>query len=420
MRRSVPNWLISSGRSEPFGRSNRSAGPAGLHRPVDDLRDLEVGSTSAATRTSSPSRSRSAIHSRRSAGGAIAASLGRGVPASRSRSRGATAAARLAPLVRQCAPARRARSRRRRSRPTISIPRRTCLPSETLSASRSASIGGDATATRRACAASAAVDRLVAGDAAGERARAAPGRRASRSAPRGASSRPVPSAAAVAAHAAPSPSRLLGPELRAERDQRGEVGDGVDRARLARCGRGRARRGSRRAAARCRRPPARTAAGGRSGGGSPRRSSRARARKRGVAERREDRLALAARRAAAASAPERALAGRLVGHRLPDVVIGPSLEDGADGLDRAVDLLVAVRERDEHGLELRRRDVDARARRGRGRARRSARCRTPARRGSRAPGRRARRASASRRRAGRGRTASSPSASRAPRRSSSS
>ena len=30
-----------------------------------------------------------------------------------------------------------------------------------------------------------------------------------------------------------------------------------------------------------------------------------------------------------------------------------------DGLDRTVDVLVAVRERDEHRLELRRRDVDA-------------------------------------------------------------
>src|SRR6185436_13148523 len=36
-----------------------------------------------------------------------------------------------------------------------------------------------------------------------------------------------------------------------------------------------------------------------------------------------------------------------------------SASDGGNGLHRAVDLLVAVRERDEHRLELRRRDVDA-------------------------------------------------------------
>ena len=43
MRRSVPNWLISSGWLDPFGCSKRSAGPARLDRPVDDLGDLEVG-----------------------------------------------------------------------------------------------------------------------------------------------------------------------------------------------------------------------------------------------------------------------------------------------------------------------------------------------------------------------------------------
>ena len=42
MRRSVPNWLISSGCSLPFGRSNSSAGPAGLDGAVDDLGHLEV------------------------------------------------------------------------------------------------------------------------------------------------------------------------------------------------------------------------------------------------------------------------------------------------------------------------------------------------------------------------------------------
>ena len=42
MRRSVPNWLISSGCSEPFGLLEQQRRPAGLDRAVDDLRDLEV------------------------------------------------------------------------------------------------------------------------------------------------------------------------------------------------------------------------------------------------------------------------------------------------------------------------------------------------------------------------------------------
>src|SRR5581483_469019 len=66
MRRSVPNWLMSRACSEPFGRSNRSAGP-----PAFTVRSTisvisRSGSTSAVTRTSSPSRSSSAIQSRRS------------------------------------------------------------------------------------------------------------------------------------------------------------------------------------------------------------------------------------------------------------------------------------------------------------------------------------------------------------------
>ena len=71
IRRSVPNWLISSGRREPFVRSNRSAGP-----PAFTVRSTisvisRSGSTSAETRTSSPSSLEQAIHSRRSEGGAI-------------------------------------------------------------------------------------------------------------------------------------------------------------------------------------------------------------------------------------------------------------------------------------------------------------------------------------------------------------
>src|SRR6185436_10157192 len=68
-------WLIRSGCRAPRGLSNRSAGP-----PAFTVRSTisvisRSGSTSAETRTSSPSRSSSAIHSRRSAGGAIAVSL---------------------------------------------------------------------------------------------------------------------------------------------------------------------------------------------------------------------------------------------------------------------------------------------------------------------------------------------------------
>ena len=61
----------AAGGALPRGRSNSSAGPPGLDRPVDDLGHLEVrGRPRRSTRTSSPSRSSSAIHSRRSAGGA--------------------------------------------------------------------------------------------------------------------------------------------------------------------------------------------------------------------------------------------------------------------------------------------------------------------------------------------------------------
>ena len=42
IRRSVPNWLISSGSCEPFGLLEEQRRPAGLHRPVDDLGDLEM------------------------------------------------------------------------------------------------------------------------------------------------------------------------------------------------------------------------------------------------------------------------------------------------------------------------------------------------------------------------------------------
>ena len=75
MRLSVPNWLTSSGIALPAGCSKSSAGP-----PARTVRSTisvisRCGSTSAATRTSSPSRSRSAIHSRRSRVGIGAQSI---------------------------------------------------------------------------------------------------------------------------------------------------------------------------------------------------------------------------------------------------------------------------------------------------------------------------------------------------------
>src|SRR5215218_5031810 len=75
MRRSVPNWLIRSAWLEPRGFSNRSAGP-----PLFTVRSTisvisRSGSTSASTRTSSPSSSSRRIHARRSAGGATRPSL---------------------------------------------------------------------------------------------------------------------------------------------------------------------------------------------------------------------------------------------------------------------------------------------------------------------------------------------------------
>ena len=75
IRRSVPNWLISSGSREPFVRSNSSAGPPDFTVRSTISVISRSGSTSAETRTSSPSPSSRRIHSRRSAGGAISASL---------------------------------------------------------------------------------------------------------------------------------------------------------------------------------------------------------------------------------------------------------------------------------------------------------------------------------------------------------
>src|SRR5215831_3825425 len=65
IRRSVPNWLISSGWLE-FGFSNSNAGPPALTTRSVISVISRCGSTSACTRTSSPSRSSIAIQSRRS------------------------------------------------------------------------------------------------------------------------------------------------------------------------------------------------------------------------------------------------------------------------------------------------------------------------------------------------------------------
>ena len=77
IRRSVPNWLISNGWFEPFGCSKRRAGPPALTTRSVTSVTSRSGSTSAETRTSSPSRSSNAIQERKSAGGAIVVSLGR-------------------------------------------------------------------------------------------------------------------------------------------------------------------------------------------------------------------------------------------------------------------------------------------------------------------------------------------------------
>ncbi len=66
IRRSVPNWLTRSGCRAPFGFSKSTAGPPPFTRRSTISVASRSGSTSAETRTSSPSRSRSAIHSRRS------------------------------------------------------------------------------------------------------------------------------------------------------------------------------------------------------------------------------------------------------------------------------------------------------------------------------------------------------------------
>src|SRR5579862_7503944 len=66
MRRSLPNWLMSSECCEPCGRSNSSAGPPDFTVRSTISVISRSGSTSTVMRASSPSRSSSAIQSRRS------------------------------------------------------------------------------------------------------------------------------------------------------------------------------------------------------------------------------------------------------------------------------------------------------------------------------------------------------------------
>ena len=76
MRRSVPNWLMSRGCSEPFGFSKSRAGPPPALTSRSTISVISrYGSTSAVMRCSSPARSSSAIHSRRSLTGAKAGSV---------------------------------------------------------------------------------------------------------------------------------------------------------------------------------------------------------------------------------------------------------------------------------------------------------------------------------------------------------
>ena len=76
-----------------------------------------------------------------------------------------------------------------------------------------------------------------------------------------------------------------------------------------------------------------------------------------VAERREDGLELALGLRPQRVAPERRLSPRPRPRSSPRAQV--AAEELTDGLHGAVDVLVGVRERDEHRLELRRRDVDA-------------------------------------------------------------
>ena len=195
-----------------------------------------------------------------------------------------------------------------------------CRPRRAAGSLRRAAHRAGIYPTRRACAESGAPR---------ARSSAIPSPRRSRSRPR----------------ASPSPGAPSARGLRAARDQLGELADRLDVAELrdphepvrvevvaeqsATSGPARAKRRGRRSAR-----------------GSPRRSSRARAR---TARRR------AARRPALARL-RRSASPRAGSRARPRAIV---CQRHRNGLHRPVDLLVAVRERDEHRLELRRGDVDA-------------------------------------------------------------
>ena len=75
VRRSVPNWLMRSGRCEPLTFVKRSAGPPLLTTRSVISVTSRYGSTSASISTSSPSRRSRSIQERRSAAGTAVESI---------------------------------------------------------------------------------------------------------------------------------------------------------------------------------------------------------------------------------------------------------------------------------------------------------------------------------------------------------
>ena len=231
MRRSVPNWLISSGSFEPLTFSKRSAGPAGLDDAVGDLRDLEVGVDLGARRGRARPRARGArsirggrlpgCHARESrarrlerpvelcGGGALRADVVRQPPRSRSR-RGRRGRRRASRGRRSCPPRRRRPGTR--ARRAIARDRYT----ERARRARRGRRRPASSPTRRR----------------GRAARAVRGSRASRSAARASSSPPRPSSADGRRPGRAVAVEAVGACLGAEREQLGEVRDGGERAGL--------------------------------------------------------------------------------------------------------------------------------------------------------------------------------------------
>ena len=215
----------------------------------------------------------------------------------------------------------------------------------------------------------------------GERALDAPGRRPLARRARAAAPASPPSRAPRAASSSrPLPSRpqssrpggavavaALGPQLRAERDQLGQVGDRLALATLRDADEP-VRVEVVAEQQRRRRPrPARRGASSRSGRGSPRRSSRGRARsarspsgeKTGSRSRSPCGRSASAQSGLSRAPPRGDRVPEVSGRRRSRQRRSPSGRSSAS----------RVGERDEHGLELRRRDVDAARRAGAGRAR---------------------------------------------------